>query len=125
MDMINYNPAPKSLLMAYSQEFGIELFSLKSGGFDRFDFESFLEDLKKDTGEQKVTLFMDNLRMHKCPLVRAAYERLGFPVIFNIPYQPNDNPIERIFGKIKREFGKRRVSYQDFEQRPDRENLIK
>ena len=47
MDMINYNPAPKSLLMAYSQEFGIELFSLKSGGFDRFEFESFFEDMKK------------------------------------------------------------------------------
>ena len=51
-------------------------------------YAEFLKDLRKQLGSKKVTLFIDNLGVHKSPLAKEAYRAVNFDVIFNVPYHP-------------------------------------
>ena len=47
---------------------------------------------------------MDNLSAHKSDKTKAEATRLGFRLIFNVPYSPEYNPIEFVFSEIKQRF---------------------
>ncbi|TWA55989.1 DDE superfamily endonuclease [Azospirillum baldaniorum] len=49
---------------------------------------------------------MDNLPAHKFPAVRAAIERTGAVLKLLPPYNPDFNPIEMAFSKIKTQLRK-------------------
>ncbi len=53
---------------------------------------------------------MDNLTVHHSRIVKSHMKELGFKAIFNVPYSPQYNPIELVFGLIKRVFKKLRLS---------------
>ena len=46
-------------------------------------------------------MFMDNLAVHRSEKSKSEMTRLGFRVIWNVPYEPEYNPIEFVFSKVK------------------------
>ena len=50
--------------------------------------------------------------MHQTGLVRDVYQDFDIKAIFNAPYSPNQNPIEKVFRGLKDEYLKIRVSDQ-------------
>ena len=42
--------------------------------------------------------------MHHSKLVKDACEKLEFELIFNLPYSPENNPIENVFSIVKNEY---------------------
>lgn len=51
-------------------------------------------------------LVLDNARYHHSVLVKEKLEELNRPVRYLPAYSPQLNPIERVFGSIKRRFKK-------------------
>jgi len=93
-----------------SKEDGIEHLELRDSAIDEIDFEVFLEKLRKKNPEGGISLFMDNLRVHKTMRVREAYDRLKITPIFNVAYQPDFNPIEAVFSQVKNTFKRQKIN---------------
>lgn len=70
------------------------------------EFLTFLEWLRDDVyaDQAHVFLFLDNCSIHKTKAVLAWLQthKDHFSVIWNAPYTPNLNDIERIWGQLKR-----------------------
>ena len=47
---------------------------------------------------------MDNLSSHTSDRSKAAMREHGFRWIYNVPYEPDYNPIEMVFSLVKRNF---------------------
>ena len=47
---------------------------------------------------------MDNLSAHTAKRSKQAMRDRGFRFIYNVPYQPDYNPIELTFSQIKKNF---------------------
>jgi len=99
-----------SVIASMSAEDGIELLELRDSAIDDVDFLVFLEKLRKKNPEGGISLFMDNLRVHKTMRVREAYDRLKITPIFNVAYQPDYNPIEAVFSQVKNHFKRMKVN---------------
>lgn len=50
---------------------------------------------------------MDNCRVHHSKKVAKFLEENKIEAVFNIPYGPEYNPIERVWAQLKAEFKKR------------------
>jgi transposase len=73
---------------------------------DSTDFCDFLQKIKRKTKKKKVTVFMDNLNVHRSKMVKEKLDQLKFDYIFNAPYSPNGNPIESFFSVLKQKYRK-------------------
>ena len=60
-------------------------------------FGIFLNQLRRKVGEERVFLFMDNLKVHRGSDVVPLYEPLKFDPIYNVKYMPDFMPIEFCF----------------------------
>lgn len=49
-------------------------------------------------------LFMDNCRVHHSKKVKKHLSELGVTPIFNVPYSPQFNPIEKYWAMVKMYF---------------------
>ena len=67
-------------------------------------FKGYLQELRELNGSDKVALFMDNLAVHKSEKSKEEMRKLGFRFIWNVPYEPEYNPIEFVFSKVKQKF---------------------
>ena len=47
------------------------------------------------------SLVMDNLSVHRTKSVQHALEKIGVRILFLTPYNPDFNPIEKAFAKLK------------------------
>jgi hypothetical protein len=56
--------------------------------------------------EKKVLLLLDNAKIHTCQKVRRYLRGSSFSVLFLPPYQPQFQPVEIVWGKIKKELSK-------------------
>jgi transposase len=52
--------------------------------------------------EEKQVIVMDNASIHKNKKTRDIIEKAGHELLFLPPYSPDLNPIEKVFGTIKR-----------------------
>lgn len=63
---------------------------------------------------------MDNLTVHKSNAMKQMYTRLNITPLYNVPYQPETNPIEACFSQVKRHFKSKRlnclVNSKDFDR---------
>jgi hypothetical protein len=81
---------------------------LVEGGVDASVFEHFIQELLKglrDRGAFKgpgVVLLLDNARIHHHSLVLETAKAQGVHVLFNAEYSPWLNPVEALFGLVKR-----------------------
>jgi transposase len=60
--------------------------------------------------EAPFVIFMDNLYVHKSSETRAAMAELNIKCIFNVPYSPQFNPIERGFSVVKNHYKRARLN---------------
>ena len=72
----------------------------------------------------KIALFLDNLSVHKADLVKMKLEDQGIPCLFNVPYQPDYNPIECCFSKIKNHYKRQKLRMLVHKENVDHKDLI-
>jgi len=103
-----------SLVMAISyQNAGCES-HLAPSSCKSTDFRDFVSGLPFRRG---TTLVLDNASTHKTKTVREIAKQKKYRLLFTPPYTPEANPIELIFGIIKKAFYKIRYEH-DFENLP-------
>jgi putative transposase len=88
-----------SLLMAISNKkiisYGIYEKSVNGKQYLHF-IKNIIEEYKNE-----YTLLMDNATIHKTKMIKAYAESESINILYNIPYNPETNPIEMIFCPIK------------------------
>jgi transposase len=72
-------------------------------------FIDFLDVLLKDNNPLSTTLFMDNCSVHHSKKVTEFCKLLGLQIIFNVPYCPQYNPIERVWAVAKNSYKRRKL----------------
>lgn len=103
----NYNLANKtySLFAAITRSSVIcrRWISLSEEG-ERADaamFISFMRELSEHALDSSIFV-LDNARIHRTPEVMAFFETIPQMVLFLSPYSPDYNPIEFVFGEVKK-----------------------
>jgi transposase len=66
-------------------------------------FKHFLKELfsKLDPNKEYI-LLMDNAPIHHAKIIKELIKKTRYKIIFNVPYNPKTNPIETIFGAVKK-----------------------
>ena len=89
---------------------------LIEGGVDSSLFENFITEMlaglmKQPEYERRdVVLLMDNARIHHHQIVLAAARRMKVNVLFSAEYSPWLNPVEALFGYLKRKNKESQIS---------------
>ena len=65
--------------------------------------------MKEANREDKVCIFIDNLSSHTSERAKTVMRDHGLRFVYNVPYEPQYNPIEYVFSQIKRNFKKLRA----------------
>ena len=99
------------MVAAVSADIGFEYYQLFYKAIDRELFMEFIENLREDQGEDKIALFLDNLRVHHTLKVKDLCKKLDIPLVFNLPYSPDYNPIETYFSLLKNLFKRMKLNY--------------
>lgn len=64
--------------------------------------KSFLEKVRRESGDSPVSIVLDNARYQHCQTVKDKAAELGISLIFLPPYSPNLNIIERLWKYTRR-----------------------
>ena len=96
----------QALIAGISEDLGLESYMIKSRSFNQESYIEFLEMIRIKYPDRPLVLFMDNLSVHKSRLVMQVYEDLKITPIFNVPYSPQYNGIERYWFLIKQIYKK-------------------
>ncbi len=100
-----------NLIMGVTSE-RVFCYQVRKGLNNEHSFLSFLIELYRKLQQlgpdhlSKTVLFLDNASFHKSALSMKFLKLLPFPVLFNAPGSPELNPIELVFGEIKRRLKK-------------------
>jgi transposase len=103
-----YDPAaidtePMAVIGAISSRLGKVLFEQHHRSCKGDDVVRFLEMLhEKMSNHGPYAIFWDNATIHKCKAVKQYLEDWGGTVIYNVPYRPELNPIERFWAHAKK-----------------------
>lgn len=100
----------RSVIASMSEERGYEFTQIHSKAIDADDFIDYLKKLRKKSGQQPLTIFMDQLAVHKSSTVKPVYGQLDMTTIYNVGYSPAFNPVESTFSKAKRLFNDQRLN---------------
>ena len=92
--------------MAVSEDRGVDHFRIVPRSMDTQKFILFLQQLSEKNEDQRLAVFMDNLRVHRSRLALAEYQNLDIRPIFNVPYSPQFNGIESVFSIVKATYKK-------------------
>lgn len=71
------------------------------GPIDGATFRAYVEQVLVPTLRRGDVVVLDNLSVHKHPVIRLAIEQAGAQLRFLPPYSPDLNPIELAFAKLK------------------------
>jgi transposase len=88
-----------SLLMAISNK-KIMLYIIYEKSINGEKYLNFIRDLVNEYGN-KYTLLMDNASIHRTKIFKKYCEEEDLNILYNVPYNPETNPIEMIFCPIK------------------------
>ena len=86
-----------AVIASISREKGIHFNKSYYRSVDTVKFIEYLKLLRNKSGSRRISLFMDNLSVHKSNVVREEMSKLNIYPIFNCPYWPEGNPIELVF----------------------------
>ena len=56
-------------------------------------------------------MFLDNLRVHHTNKVKELCKELDIPLVFNLAYSPDYNPIETYFSLLKNHYKRLKLNY--------------
>jgi hypothetical protein len=100
----------RSVIASMTEENGIGLIKIHEQACCSEDIRDYLKQLRQKVGHRPVSLFADNLYIHKTPEVKEWWPKLNIEPIWNVGYSPEFNPIEAVFSKVKREFNSQRLN---------------
>ena len=100
--LVQVSQPAHALLFAISEEEGVEHYRIYKNSVDQYKFAGFLDELYIANKHHKIAVLLDNLTAHKTTSVLQKMAELEIEHIYNVPYQPDYNPIEATFSKIKR-----------------------
>ena len=101
VDQAHMNQPTLAVLSGISKEKGQEKYMIFADSVNVTKFKQYLTELREENGDDKICIFMDNLSAHTSQKSKDAMKALGFKFIYNMAYQPDYNPIEFVFSKIK------------------------
>ena len=78
---------------------------------DTDKFIEFLQKLRFKYPFDQIALFMDRLSVHTCRRAKEKMEFLNIRYVYNAAYSPEFNPIEFVFGLVKRNVKTRRLQH--------------
>ena len=64
----------------------------------------FIRFLKRSNAGKKIALFLDNCSIHTAKKVKEYLEFKKIPYVYNLPYSPRFNGIERLWAQMKMRF---------------------
>ena len=85
---------------------------LVKGSVKTDDFIDYMREVIKRTSDESVYL-LDNAAIHKTKKLQNLMAGCNRKLIYNVPYCPENNPIEMVFSKVKSIVRKRRSSEED------------
>lgn len=88
-----------SLLMAISNK-RVMLYGLFKGSINGEIFLNFIQELI-DEYDNQYTLLVDNATIHHTKILTSYVKDKNISIVYNIPYNPETNPIEMCFSPIK------------------------
>ena len=124
IDEAMLNEKTKALLLSISADNGVEPWRIYDKSVNAAKFCKYLDMVRERHPEQKICIFMDNLRVHTCKKVKAKLEELQIKAIYNVKYQCQLNPIELVFSKVKNKFKQMRAESLVRMKRPNIHLLI-
>ena len=74
------------------------------------NFYDFLNGLRNELGRdnyQKYYYLLDNASIHRAKIIKEYCRIVNINLIYNAPYMPEFNPIERVFSVIKNDISKK------------------
>lgn len=80
---------------------GLESYMSFYNSINKGKFLRFVKFLKQLNRSSKFAIFMDNLRVHHNHEIKEYCNANDIPLIYNVPYTPELNPIEEIFSLVK------------------------
>ena len=90
-----------------SEDGVVFLHSVEGRAFTGADIEKYLQELRDQTdSERPIGMFLDNAKIHKTPGVQETAQRCNIELLFNLPYRPDLNGIERFWGLAKSAYRK-------------------
>ena len=78
----------KAILLAVSQEMGLDHLEIHNNSINKRKFKSFLDHLRAKFPFDNMVLVMDNLSIHKSREVRERMDELGFLYAWTPVYSP-------------------------------------
>jgi transposase len=88
-----------SLLMAITNK-EVILYVTHEKSINGEKYLDFIKDIVNDYGN-KYTLLMDNATIHRTKIFKEYANEKKLNILYNVPYNPETNPIEMIFSPIK------------------------
>ena len=124
VDEAMMNEPTMELLMSISKENGVEPWRIYKKSVNTDKFCQYLQMVRDRHPDQSLSIFMDNLNVHKSKRARKLMEDLQIKPIYNVKYQCQLNPIELVFSKIKNKFKQLRAESLVRLRRPNVHTLI-
>ena len=100
----------RSVIASITEEEGICLCTIYPEAIVAEDFIQYLKKLRSKFKKVPLTLFMDNLQVHRATTVKPWWEKLEITPLWNVSYSPEFNGIEAVFSKVKRSFCRERLN---------------
>jgi transposase len=99
-----------AIIAGVSMEFGFEYFVSYWKSVDTDNFMEFIQIIRDYNKDEKIAFFLDNLNVHRTKKVRSLCKELDIPLIFNLPYSPEYNPIETYFSLLKNLYKRKKLN---------------
>ena len=114
-----------SLILAISEEGGLEHYDIYKKGFNEEMFEDYLNNLYIANKHHRIAVFMDNCSSHKTTNIKLKMRELEIESIFNVYYMPDYNPTESCFSKVKNYYKRKKLNMLMNEEEVDSKSLIR
>ena len=99
---------PFNILAAISKEHGVEHYSVIAGHVNSTHVVKMLKGIAKKG--KKAVVFTDNASYFKSNLTKTVAKKLfNERLVWNVPYQPKLNPIEKANRVVKEDYKRRRL----------------
>ena len=122
--MLKVSQPAYSLVLAISEENGLEHYGVYKNCVDQIKFADYLDELYIANKHEKIAVLMDNFSAHKTNSILQKMDELEIRCIYNVPYQPDYNPTEACFSKIKNYYKRQKLKKLVNEEEIDLNSLI-
>ena len=93
-----------AVVAAVSREHGLVAWHICDRSINSDTFIEFLQKVTSVKAAKDSVIFMDNCRVHHSKKVNQHLADIGLRAIFNVPYSPQFNPIEKYWAMLKYRF---------------------